>query len=374
MTTVAVTGSSGYLGRVLLEKLSAHPAVTRVVGIDIAEPQQSSGDLEFYRMDVRSPDLAKVIEGCSVLVHLAFTLADDAAETLDVNVGGTRLALEAAVHSGVQKVVFASSTMVYGAHPDNDFPLTEASPVRPAHDDVYALSKVEAEGVMTYYAEAHPGTTVTILRMGWVAGPHLPTSHAFAVDSKVRFLVRGYDPPMQAVHEDDAVGAIVFSLTHALPSVFNVVADDAVDQPERLLGQRRVTLDLDRARRVLDRTARLGLSVSSADIGLLMYPQVLSNEALRAAGFAPAKRTEDALRDAALARRDWVALGKMRLRPRRIAMVAGTLGAVALRQVPCRRCKPSGRRLVRSREVTRRRSGSASDAPAIASSHAGKRI
>ncbi len=330
MTTVAVTGASGYLGRLLVERLGAVPDVTRIVGIDVVEPGVTSRNFEFYRMDVRSPQLAQVITGCDAVVHLAAVSGPDPDEIRDVNIGGTRAVADAATRAGVNRIVFASSHRVYGTHPDNDFPLTEASPVRPGHDDVYALSKVEAESVLTYYAEAHAGTTVTVLRFGFIAGPHLPTSHAFVVDSKVRFVVRGYDPPMQAVHEDDAVGAIVYSLTHALPSVFNVVADDAVDQPERILGQRRVTLDLDRARRVLDRTARLGLSVHASEIGTLMYPQVLSNEALRAAGFVPERTSEDALRDAAAARKDWVAVGTMRFRPRRVVVVAASLGVVAL--------------------------------------------
>jgi nucleoside-diphosphate-sugar epimerase len=330
MTTVAVTGASGYLGRLLVERLAGVPDVTRIVGIDVVEPGVTSRNFEFYRMDVRSPQLAQVIAGCDAIVHLAAIAGPDPDEIRDVNIGGTRAVADAATRAGVHRIVFGSSHRVYGTHPDNDFPLTEASPVRPGHDDVYALSKVEAESVLTYYAEAHPGATVTILRLGWVAGPHLPTSHAFVVDSKVRFVVRGYDPPMQAVHEVDAVGAIVYALDHALPSVFNVVADDVVDQPERILGQRRVTLDLERARRVLDRTARLGLSVPSSEIRVLMYPQVLSSDALRSAGFTFTRTSEDALRDAATARREWVAVGKMRLRPRRIAVVAGTLGAVAI--------------------------------------------
>jgi nucleoside-diphosphate-sugar epimerase len=330
MTTVAVTGASGYLGRLLVQRLGTVPEVSRIVGIDVTEPAASSRNVEFYRMDVRSPQLAQVIAGCDAVVHLAAVSGPDADEVRDVNIGGTRAVADAATRSGVHKILFASSHRVYGAHPDNDFPLTEASPLRPAHDDVYALSKVEAESVVTYHAEAHPETVVTILRFGWVAGPELPTSHALAVDSKLRFVIRGYEPPMQAVHESDAVEAIVHALTHALPSVFNVVASDAVDQPERLLGQRRVTLDLDRARRVLNRTARLGLSVRSSEIGLLMYPQVLSNEALRAAGFVFKHTSEDVLRDVAQARKEWVAVGKVRMRPRRIAMVAGTLGAVAL--------------------------------------------
>ena len=348
MTTVAVTGASGYLGRLLVQRLGTDPDVTRVVGIDVAEPAFASRNFEFYRMDVRSPQVSRVIEGCDAVVHLAAIAGPDADEIRDVNIGGTRAIADAATRAGVAKLIYASSASVYGAHPDNDYPLTEASPLRPTHDDSYAMSKAEAESVVTYYAEAHPETTVTVLRLAWVAGPRLPTTHAAIVDAKVRFVVRGYDPPMQAVHEDDAAGAIAFALRSNLPSIFNVAADDAVDRPEEILGQRRVTLELDRAKRVLDRTARMGLSVPSSQVGSLMYPQILSNEALRAAGFAPARTTADALREAAAARKGWVAIGPMRFRPRRIALVGGTLGAVllgsAMKNRRAKRAEPALRR------------------------------
>jgi nucleoside-diphosphate-sugar epimerase len=328
MTTVAVTGSSGYVGRLLVERLGREPDVTRVVGIDTAEPRFTSRNFEFYRMDVRSQQLARVIDGCDVVVHLVSVTGPDPDEIRDVNIGGTRAVADAATRAGVGKFVYVSSGAVYGAHPDNDYPLTEGSPLRPGYADEYARSKAEAESIVTYCADGHPETTVTILRPAWVVGPHVPTSHAGAIDAKVRFHVRGYDPPFQAVHEEDMVGALAFVLREDLPGVFNVAADDAVDRPEELLGQRRVTLDLDRARRILDRTARVGLSVPSSQVGALMYPQVLSNEALKAAGFAPSKTTAEALRQAAAARKGWVAVGPVRFRPRRIALVGGTLGAV----------------------------------------------
>jgi nucleoside-diphosphate-sugar epimerase len=328
MTTVAVTGASGYLGRLLVRRLGDDPTNGRVVGIDVAEPGFTTRNFEFYRMDVRSAQVAQVIAGCDAVVHLAALSTGHPDEIRDVNIGGTRAVADAATRAGVRKIVFASSGSVYGAHPDNDYPLTESSPIRPGHDNVYALSKAEAEGVVAYYAEAHPDTTVTVLRIAWVAGPNLPTSHAFVVDSKMRFLIRGYDPPFQAVHEDDAVGAIAFALERNLPSIFNVAASDAVDRPEQILGQRRVTLDLARAKRVLDRTARIGLSVRASEIGILMYPQVMAVDSLTAAGFVPSHTTEETLRDAAAARREWVAVGRMRFRPRRIALVGGTLGAV----------------------------------------------
>jgi nucleoside-diphosphate-sugar epimerase len=330
MTTVAVTGAAGYLGRLLVERLGNEPDVKRVIGIDVAEPGFTSRNFEFYRMDARSPQLPQVIGGCDAIVHLAAVSDADSNEIRDVNVGGTRAVAEAATRGAVRKIVFASSHRVYGAHPDNDYPLVESSPLRPGHDDAYALSKTEAESVLAYYAEAHPDTTVTVLRFAWACGPNLPTSHAAVVDAKVRFVIKGYDPPFQAVHEDDAVGAIAFALVNNLPTVLNVCADDVVERADELLGQRRVTLDLDRAKRVLGRTARLGLSVPPSEVGVLMYPQVMSNDALRSAGFVPQHTTQDALRQGAEARREWVAVGRMRFRPRRVALVAGTLGAVAL--------------------------------------------
>jgi hypothetical protein len=72
-----------------------------------------------------------------------------------------------------------------------------------------------------------------------------------------------------------------------------------------------------------------------------MYPQVMSNGKLRAAGFSCEHSTVEALREAAEARREWVAVGGFHFRPRRMALVAGTFGAVLLGSaVRRRRPKP----------------------------------
>jgi nucleoside-diphosphate-sugar epimerase len=329
MSTVAVTGAAGYLGRLVLQRLEHDPQIGRVVGIDVADPDFTTRNLEFYRMDVRSPHIIQAIESCDAVVHLA-AVRGDPDETRDVNVGGTRSVADAATRAGVRKLVFTSTIEVYGAHPDNDFPLTEESAVRPNHQSAYASSKAEAETVVSYYAEAHPGVVVTTLRLAWVCGPTLPTRSASVIDTRVRLAIKGYDPPLQALHEDDAADAIAFAVANDAGGVFNVAPDDVVEQPASVLGQRTVTLEVDRARRLLDRTARLGLSVPAAEISALMYPQVMSGERLRDVGFVPRHSTEEALRAAAEARRDWIAVGKVRFRPKRVALIGGTLGAVLL--------------------------------------------
>lgn len=333
MTTVAVTGASGYLGRLLLDRLAAHPAVARVVGIDLVEPRTTTRNLEFYRMDIRSPDLGRVVQGCSVLVHLAFTANEDAAETLDVNVGGTRLVLEAALVSGVRKFVFASSAMVYGAHPDNDFPLTEASVLRPIRELPYSGHNAEAEEIVRAFASTHPDLETTVLRLSPIFGPTLEGTATRFVEARYAFVVRGYDVPAQAVHEDDAARALLVATMTDLQGVYNVSPDDSVaaEQVADILGQRRVELDPDRAEQVAQRLARLKVSgIPPAYLPFLMYPWVTSNAKLRSTGFAFEHSALDALRAGAEARKGWVSVGDVHFRPRRIALVGGAIAAVVL--------------------------------------------
>lgn len=331
MPTVAVTGACGYLGRKLLDRLGSNADVSRVVAIDVSEPDFATRNLEFYRMDIRSPELGDVIAGCDALVHLATNDSSDDEETFDVIVGGTRAVTDAAARADVRKLVFASSVAVYGAHPDNDYPLTEASAVRPSRDDAYARAKAEAEGLIEYFARAHPDVVVTTLRFAWVCGPTIPTPRASPIDSPVRLVIAGYDVPVQAVHEDDMAAALEFALSTDLEGVYNVGADDWVDRPEELLGQRRVTLRLDRAGGTIGRAARVGFPpLSSAGVASLLYPQVMANAKLKDAGFKFEHSAAEALRQGAAARQGWVAMGGLHFRPRRVALVAGTFGAVLL--------------------------------------------
>lgn len=326
MRTVAVTGVSGYLGRKVAERLAEEPGVARVVGIDIVEPDFATGNLEFYKLDIRSSDVAGVLAGCDAVVHLAATASKDADATRDVNVTGTRVVVDAAGRAGVGVLVYVSTHRVYGNHADNDYPLTESSPVRPAPTDAYAASKAEAERIVAYFADNNADVAVAILRLAWVGGPSLPANPT--IESPVRLVLRGYDPASQAVHEDDAARAIVHALTAGLRGTYNVCADDTVDNREQIYGQRVVSIDPARAERMLDATSRVGLTVPGADAAMLMYPQVMTSAKLAGTGFTFEHSSQDAMRAAAEARREWLAVGRVRFRPRRAAMVVGTLGAV----------------------------------------------
>jgi len=109
MTTIAVTGIGGLVGRALLAELRSDPgAVTRIVGLDVRipgslatsdAPATSDGpELALHAMDVRDPALGELLDGVDVLVHLAFQFDPirDLDEMRSINVDGTRAVLEAA--------------------------------------------------------------------------------------------------------------------------------------------------------------------------------------------------------------------------------------------------------------------------------------
>ncbi len=334
MRTIAVTGASTYAGRVFIKAIESHPTVSRVIGIDTRQPSFSTRQLEFYEMDLRSSELTGALRGCQALVHLGF--AEDVrapAEMRDINVGGTRMVLEAALAAGVRRIVHGSSTTVYGAHPDNDFPLTEESLARPLRDFPTSAQRAEAEGIVRAFSQSHPDVQVVILRSGLTMGPSVEGFVARIIESPYMLGVASYDPPFQVVHEDDVARALVHALDSEFTGVFNVCPDDWMDlsAAARTIGRRLVAADQAAISRQAERMWRMHLSeLAATHLPFVMYPWVASNAKLRATGFDFEHSTLDTLRAGAEARKGWVSLGPTRFRPRRIALLAGTVGAVLL--------------------------------------------
>ena len=95
----------------------------------------------------------------------------DSDKALAVNLLGFRNVLEAALESGVGRVVWTSSTVVYG--PSNAYaeqPVDEDAPTGPL--TFYGLTKELSERTAAYYARRH-GLAVTGLRLPLVLGPGL---------------------------------------------------------------------------------------------------------------------------------------------------------------------------------------------------------
>src|SRR6056297_1072128 len=139
-----VTGGAGFIGSHLtgaLVSLGAEVSVLDDLSGGNVENLAACGanrPLSFLRGDIRdAAAVEKAMAGCRFVFHLAAMGSVPRSITMpavyaDVNIGGTMVVLEAARESGVERLVFASSSSVYGETPTlpkhEDMPMLALSP------------------------------------------------------------------------------------------------------------------------------------------------------------------------------------------------------------------------------------------------------
>ncbi|MGQ9730870.1 MAG: NAD-dependent epimerase/dehydratase family protein [Candidatus Zipacnadales bacterium] len=166
---VIVTGGSGYVGRVVVQRLATEH---EVVVFDREPPE---ADVAFVAGDIRDLEgLRRACSGAEAVVHLAaipvpFRDPDDL--VMEVNVMGTERVVAAAVHCGVRRLVFASSDstlgFVFGEGQivPQYLPCDEDHPLCPR--DAYGLSKLIGEEICRRYTRLS-GMETVCLRYCWV--------------------------------------------------------------------------------------------------------------------------------------------------------------------------------------------------------------
>ncbi len=340
MTTIAITGVGGLLGRALVTELSRRGTVDRIIGLDVVDPQlgATATDVELRLLDVRDPRMVDALAGVDVLVHLAFQMDPirDLDEMRSINLDGTRNVLEAARTARLARVVYLSSVVAYGAHADNDVPLTETSPLRGTPGFPYAEHKRDVETWLWPWHAAGEGPALTVLRSAAVLGPGVQNFITRLLELPVLPVIDGRLPPLQFVHLDDVVGAIVHAIERDLDGVFNVAPDGWLEH-ERIVGlitRGTVEVSASLLERLVDRSLRLGVGeLPPAIIELFRHPWVLANDRLRATGWTPQRTNEEALLEAVLEHAPYYALGRFRLRRDRLrigALVALAAASAAL--------------------------------------------
>ena len=148
MATALITGGSGFIGRHLASALLARGDRVRV--LDIADPGEGPGDLEFIRGSVLDEGiLAEASRGVECVYHLAAVAHlwhPDRAAFDQVNRHGTEALLRAAAKAGVRRVVHCSTEAVLFPRRPNGAAIDETS-VPPLSDmpGPYTRSKRLAE-------------------------------------------------------------------------------------------------------------------------------------------------------------------------------------------------------------------------------------
>ncbi len=244
--SILLTGAAGFIGSNFLEGIIKK-------GVDvICVDNLSSGSLsnisaylsqkniKFFKLDIREEKIKELVKDVDIIVHFAAIVSvqrsiKNPSETNDVNVNGTLNILNAAIRSDVKKIIFASSSAIYG---DRRPPLSEEDPSNPKSP--YAVSKLACEQYLKVFYELY-GLESVVLRYFNVYGPKQGINEYAAVIPK--FIMQAMKNKAITIYGDglqtrdfifvkDAVNACMLAIEKSKGfDIFNI----ATGKPTRII-------------------------------------------------------------------------------------------------------------------------------------------
>jgi nucleoside-diphosphate-sugar epimerase len=222
----SISGGAGFLGLHLARRLLADGHEVRTLDVAPLDDAELERSVQELRGDIRDPErVRELVAGADVVVHGAAALPIQASrESIrSVNVTGTEHVLEASREAGVRRVVFISSTAVYGVpekHPiEEDDPLVGVG--------WYGESKIDAEALCRVAA-----VETTIIRPKTFIGPERLGVFEILFDwiregRRIYILGKGHNR-YQLLGVEDLVAAIVraAAAAEAVRQTFNVGATE----------------------------------------------------------------------------------------------------------------------------------------------------
>ena len=217
---VMITGANGHFGKLLARRLRTEWNDIEIVGVDVHHEPDIHGEMKFRTGDTRKKrieDIFKVEGKIDAVIHLAFESGHKHIATSDelmlTNVYGTFHMLELAEKYEVSAFIYPSSTIVYGARPDNPALIRENHPLLGNRDVPPIRDRIEADLICQTFARGCSNNvrvvvlrTVPIWRSGgtgiltnYMQGDFVPTP-------------LGFDPMFQIIFDNEVLDAFTLAL------------------------------------------------------------------------------------------------------------------------------------------------------------------
>jgi len=265
--TVFVTGGAGFIGSALVRELLREGCRVVVydnfVSGDMANLEEVRTQVEIIKGDVCDPNFTARLAAFkpNALFHLAAEpyipgAFDRPRHFFEVNAVGTLNVMLACVETGIKRVLYYSSSEVYGTA--KRIPMDEEHPTCP--HSTYAASKLAADR-LCYTLHHEQGLPVIIFRQFNVYGPR--ETHPYVIPELITQLSRGntvqlgnIEARRDLTYVDDAVhGAVrLMKCDDAVGQVINLGSGSDWSVAElahalgKFFGRKRIDITIDRAR------------------------------------------------------------------------------------------------------------------------------
>ncbi|OLS60824.1 NAD-dependent epimerase/dehydratase family protein [Pseudomonas putida] len=183
---ILITGGAGFIGSHLCDALLEKGYAVRVLD-DLSTGKPANLQLDHPKLQLIQGDVAdaalvaRAVEGCSAVVHLAAVASvqasvDDPVKTHQSNFIGTLNVCEAMRLAGIKRVLFASSAAVYGNNGEGESISedTTKAPLTP-----YASDKLASEQYLDFYRRQH-GLEPVVFRFFNIFGPRQDPSSPYS--------------------------------------------------------------------------------------------------------------------------------------------------------------------------------------------------
>lgn len=232
---ILVTGVARWWGALLVQRLVEDPDVAEVIGIDTREPRYDLGRADYLKLDIRHSLIGKLVRAVGIdTVFHALTRVDsfemDPKRAHEMNVIGTLNLLAGCAGEGspVRRFVLKSSGHVYGSRQDMPAHIREDSRLDANSRHDFVRDIVEVESYVSDFAVRNPEITILTLRFANSLDPQDPSPLARYLDLEVVPTVIGNDPPLQLVHRDDCVQAMLLATKRGPAGAYNIAPPGAV--------------------------------------------------------------------------------------------------------------------------------------------------
>ena len=221
--SLLVTGGSGYFGELLTGQLLERGHRVRI--FDLNPPGLLHPNLEFVQGTILDgAAVAAAVAGVDKVFHnvAQVPLAKDKSLFWSVNRDGTRIIADEALKAGVKKLVYTSSSAIFGVPESN--PVSEATLPNPAED--YGRAKLAGEKICL--AAGEKGLDIAIVRPRTILGH----GRLGVVQMLFDWIERGLDVPVfgagdnkyQFVHADDLASACIAASDRRGLGIYNIGA------------------------------------------------------------------------------------------------------------------------------------------------------